>query len=118
MIRIAFPVVMLGLFLFSNIGSIFASDIDELRDRAKALRAKAAVLAEQGNKEHARRIEMEAEELLEIAERLEASTTGKLGKDVGPNIERSTQGSSARFAPQRAKHARGQCRWIRHATSA
>ena len=86
--RIAFPFVMLGLFLFSNVGSIFASDIDELRDRAKAMRAKAVLLLEQGNKEHARRIEMEAEELLEIAERLEASTNGKIGKDAGPNIDR------------------------------
>lgn len=86
--RIAFPIVILALFLFSNIGSIFASDVDELRDRAKAMRAKAAVLAEQGSKEQARRIEMEAEELLEIAERLEVSTNGKLGKDAGPNIDR------------------------------
>jgi hypothetical protein len=86
--RAALPIVMLGLLLSSNIGSAVASDADELRDRAKAMRAKAAALAEQGNKDHARRIELEAEELLEIAERLEASNNGKFGKDVGPSIDR------------------------------
>jgi DNA repair exonuclease SbcCD ATPase subunit len=86
--RLAFPSVILGLFLFGSTGSIVASDADELRDRAKAMRAKAALLMEQGNKDLARRIEMESEELLEIAERLQAKPNAKLAKDIGPSVDK------------------------------
>ena len=60
--------MILGLLLFCFGGVLLASESDELRERAKAMRKKASVIAEQGNKEQAERLEKEAVELLEAAE--------------------------------------------------
>lgn len=83
----AFSQVILG-FLLSGGGSLLASDVDEIRERAKALQSKAAILLEQGNKEQARRIEKESEELLEKAEQLESRSNGRVGKEAGLGIDR------------------------------
>jgi hypothetical protein len=72
-----FSKVILGLVLFINGGALFASDVDELRERAKAMRTKAALLAEQGNKDQAQQIEKESTKLMEMAERLESKSNGK-----------------------------------------
>jgi hypothetical protein len=48
---------------------VFASEADELRERANAMRKEAAVLAERGHKEEADRLERNALDLLEAADR-------------------------------------------------
>ena len=86
----AFSKAILGLLLVSSGGALFASDIDELRERAKAMQTKAALLAEQGNKEEAHEIEKESSKLLEMAERLEAKSNGRPEKEVGFGIDKET----------------------------
>lgn len=51
------------------IGGLFASEVDELRERAEALRREAAELEESGREAEAARIEREADELDELADR-------------------------------------------------
>ena len=80
--------VVLGLLLVSCSGGLFASDVDELRERAKAMRSKAAHLAEQGSKDQAHEIEKESGRLLEMAERLEAKSKGRPEKEVGVGIDK------------------------------
>ena len=58
--RTTLSVMILGLLLFCCGSALFASEADELREWAKALRKKASVMAEQGNKEQAERLEKEA----------------------------------------------------------
>jgi hypothetical protein len=82
--------VILGLLLVSSGGALFASDIDELRERAKAMQTKAALLAEQGNKEEALRIEKESTKLLEMAERLQAKSSEQREKQVSLGIDSET----------------------------
>lgn len=67
---------ILGLLLLCS-GILFASDADELRERAKAVQKEASALAEKGNKEQAERLEREAGELLEAAERIELKGKGR-----------------------------------------
>ncbi len=86
--QIAITQIVLGLYLCFCSGSIIASEVDELRERAKALRIKAAMLAEQGDSEEARRLERESKEFLEIAERYESKSNGKWGKDFGRNFDK------------------------------
>jgi hypothetical protein len=84
----AFTKVIFGLLLVSSGGSIFASEVDELRERAIAMRTKAALLAEQGKKDQAQRVKEEAGELLEMAERLEKNSGGRREKEIGLSIDR------------------------------
>lgn len=79
----AYSKVICGLMLFVSGGALFASEGDELRERAEAMRSKAAHLAEQGNKDQARAIEEESTKLLETAERIEAKSSGRPEKQVG-----------------------------------
>jgi len=66
-------VFALTISLLSLCGShLCASEIDELRERAKSLRAKAAEVAERGNPDEAERMLQEANQLLETAERSQA----------------------------------------------
>ena len=69
--------MILGLLLLCCGGILFASEADELRKRAKAMRKEASVLAERGNKGQAERLEKEAVALLEAAERMELKTKGR-----------------------------------------
>jgi len=80
--------LILGLVLFISGGALFASDVDELRERAKAMRTKAAILAEQGNKDQAQQIEKESTKLLVMAERLESKSNGRPEKQVGFGIDK------------------------------
>jgi len=73
--RTALSGMILGLLLLCG-GVLFASEADELRERAKAMRKEASVLAEQGNKEQAERLEKESLKLLEAAERMELKAKG------------------------------------------
>ena len=72
--------MILGLLLLFCGGILFASEADELRKRAKAMRNEASVLAERGNKEQAERLEKEAVALLEAAERMELKTKEGFGE--------------------------------------
>lgn len=82
--------VIFGLMLFVTGGALFASDVDELRERAKAMRSKAELLAEQGNKDQAHEIEKESVKLLEMAERIEAKSNGRPEQQVGIGIDIET----------------------------
>jgi hypothetical protein len=62
--------MILGLALLGG-GALWASESDELRARARAMRKEAAVLAERGDKDKAERLEREAVQLIEAAERME-----------------------------------------------
>lgn len=84
----AFTKVIFALLLLSSGGTLFASEVDELRERAKAMRTKAALLAEQGNKDQAQRIHEEAAKLMEMAERLETNSSGKREKEFGLSIDK------------------------------
>ncbi len=67
--------MIVGLLLLCG-GVLFASEADELRERAKAMRKEASVMAERGNKEQAERLEKESVKLLEAAERMELKAKG------------------------------------------
>jgi DNA repair exonuclease SbcCD ATPase subunit len=82
--------MILGLLLLCG-GVLFASEADELRERAKAMQKEASVLAERGNKEQAERLEREAGELLEAAERMELKAKGRGEQDDRPGIDKEVQ---------------------------
>ncbi len=68
--------MIVSLLLFCCGGVLLGSDADELRERAKALRKKASISAEQGKPDQAERLERESAELLESAERLDLKAKG------------------------------------------
>ena len=68
--------MIVSLLLFCCGGVLLGSDADELRERAKALRKKASISAEQGKPDQAERLERESAELLEAAERLDLKAKG------------------------------------------
>jgi len=86
----AYSKVILGLLLFVNGGALFAPYVDDLRERAKAMWTRAALLAEQGNKDQAQQIEKESTKLLEMAERLESKSNGRPEKQLGFGIDKET----------------------------
>lgn len=69
-------------------GALLASEADELRKRAQALREEATALAERGNLEQAGRLEREAGELLEASERMATKSKGLVEAGERPGIER------------------------------
>lgn len=68
--------MILGLALLGG-GALGASESDELRARARGLRKEAAVLAERGDKDKAERLEREAVQLIEAAEKMEMKAKGR-----------------------------------------
>jgi DNA repair exonuclease SbcCD ATPase subunit len=95
--------MILGLLLLFCGGILFASEADELRKRAKAMRNEASVLAERGNKEQAERLEKEAVALLEAAERLELKTKGRGEKGDRPDIDKEVRQLKGRLHDLLAK---------------
>jgi len=85
--RTALSGMILGFLLLCG-GVLFASEADELRERAKAMRKEASVLAERGNKEQAERLEREAGELLEAAERMELKAKGSDRPGIDKEVHR------------------------------
>ena len=79
--RITLSGMILGLLLSCSSGVVRASQVDELREKAKAMRKEASALAEKGNKEQAERLEKESMKLLEAAERME-----RKDKERGENL--------------------------------
>jgi hypothetical protein len=86
----AFSKVIFGLLLFSSVGTLFAFDVDELRERAKAMRTQASLLAEQGNKEQAQHLVNESTKLLEMAEGLQSKSSDRREKEVSLGIDKET----------------------------
>jgi hypothetical protein len=64
--------LFVGFMLLTG-SALFASDIDDLRNKAKSMQTKAARLAEQGKMDQAQHLENESKKLLEMAERQEAN---------------------------------------------
>lgn len=95
--------MIFGLLLFCCGGVLFASDSDELRERARALRKKASISAEQGNQEQAERLERESAELLEAAERMEVKARGRGEKGDRPGIDKEVHRLKERLQDLRAK---------------
>lgn len=79
--------MILGFLLFCCGGVLVASEVDELRERAKAMRREASVMAERGNKEQAERLMRESVELMEAAEQLELKDKGPGEQGGHPNID-------------------------------
>lgn len=79
--------VTLGLALFGSGAGLKASEADELRARAKALRHEALVLAEGGKQDEAGRLKKESVKLLEAAERLELKDRGRGEKGDRPGVD-------------------------------
>jgi hypothetical protein len=63
--------LLIGLLLLCCNGNLLASEADELRERANAMRTVASVLADRGNMDEAERLKAEAAKLWEVAQRLE-----------------------------------------------
>lgn len=91
--------MIVSLLLFCCGGVLLASEADELRERAKALRKKASISAEQGKPDQAERLERESAELLEAAERLDLKTKGS-GE---PGIDKEVRHLKDRLQDLRAK---------------
>lgn len=88
-----------------------ASEQDELRERAKAMRKEAAALAEGGNPEKAEHLLQEAKQLLEAAERAQAkSEPQKKTEAHGEGHERQAHEREVQHLKERLRdlHAREQ----------
>lgn len=92
-----------GILLFCGGEVLLASEVDELRERAKALREKASISAEQGKPDQAERLERESGELMEAAERLELKARERGGKGDRPGFEKEVQRLKERLQDLRAK---------------
>ena len=89
--RITLSGMILGLLLSCSSGVVRASQVDELREKAKAMRKEASALAEKGNKEQAERLEKESMKLLEAAERMERKDKERGEKKDRPDIDKEVR---------------------------
>lgn len=86
--RITLSGMILGLLLSCSSGVVRASQVDELREKAKAMRKEASALAEKGDKEQAEKLEKESVKLLEAAERMEQKNKERGEKRDRPDIDK------------------------------
>lgn len=77
---------LLNLALVFSPAALHASDVDEMRQRAKAMRKEAMELTKSGNKEEAERLMSESDGLLAKAEKI--SRENKLHDERGPKTDR------------------------------
>ena len=89
--RITLSGMILGLLLSCSSGVVRASQVDELREKAKAMRKEASALAEKGNKEQAEKLEKESVKLLEAAERMERKDKERGEKKDRPDIDKEVR---------------------------
>jgi hypothetical protein len=89
--RITLSGMILGLLLSCSSGVVRASQVDELREKAKAMRKEASALAEQGDKEQAEKLEKESMKLLEAAERMERKDRERGEKRDRPDIDKEVR---------------------------
>lgn len=90
--------IALGLFLLGSTGLVKASDVDELRQRAKQLQKEASILAERGKTEEAQRLKRESVELLETAERMELKAQRKKEGGERPDFDNKVRRIKERLA--------------------
>lgn len=95
--------MILSLLLFCCGGFLLASEADELRERAKALRKKASISAEQGKPDQAERLERESGELLEAAERMDLKDNGRGETENRPGIDKEVHRLKERLQDLHAK---------------
>ncbi len=79
--------LLVGFMLLTG-QALFASDIDDLRNKAKSMQTKAAHLAEQGKMDQAQRLEKESIKLLEMAEHQEAISRERGESESGVKNDR------------------------------
>lgn len=101
--RITLSGMILGLLLSCFGGVVRASQVDELREKAKAMRKEASALAEQGNKEQAEKLEKESMKLLEAAERMERKGKERSEKRDRPDIDKEVHHLKERLNDLTAK---------------
>ncbi len=101
--RITLSGMILGLLLSCSSGVVRASQVDELREKAKAMRKEASALAEKGNKEQAERLEKESMKLLEAAERMERKGKERGEKRDRPDIDKEVRNLKERLNDLTAK---------------
>lgn len=89
--RITLSGMILGLLLSCFGGVARASQVDELREKAKAMRKEASALAEKGDKEQAEKLEKESMKLLETAERMERKDKERGEKRDRPDIDKEVR---------------------------
>lgn len=89
--RITLSGMILGLLLSCFSGVVEASQVDELREKAKAMRKEASALAEKGNHEQAERLEKESMKLFEAAERMEWKDKERGEKRDRPDIDKEVR---------------------------
>ncbi len=89
--RITLSGMILGLLLSCFSGVVRASQGDELREKAKAMRKEASALAEKGDKEQAEKLEKESMKLLEAAERMERKDKERGEKRDRPDIDKEVR---------------------------
>jgi hypothetical protein len=89
--RITLSGMILGLLLSCSSGVVRASQVDELREKAKAMRKEASALAEKGDKEQAEKLEKESVKLLEAAERMEQKNKERGEKRDRPDIDKEVR---------------------------
>ncbi len=82
-----FSKLIVGLALLTG-SVLFASDIDDLRNKAKSMQSKAARLAELGRMDQAHHLENESIKLLEMAEHQEAISRERGESESGVKIDR------------------------------
>jgi hypothetical protein len=83
--------MILSLLLSCFSGVVRASQVDELREKAKAIRKEASALAEKGNHEQAERLEKESMKLFEAAERMERKDKERGEKRDRPDIDKEVR---------------------------
>lgn len=101
--RITLSGMILGLLLSCFSGVVRASQVDELREKTKAMRKEASALAEKGNKEQAERLEKESMKLLEAAERMERKDKERGEKRDRPDIDNEVRSLKDRLNDLAAK---------------
>lgn len=94
--------MIVGLVLLCS-GRLFASEADELRERARAMQKAASMMAERGTTEQAERLEKESLKLLEAAEQMELQQKKSGGE---PDINREARHLQDRLQDLLAKEKR------------
>jgi len=89
--RIALSEMILSLSLFCYSGVLMASEADELREKAKAMRKEASALIEKGDREQAEKLEKNSVKILEAAERMELKGKERREQRDRPDIDKEVR---------------------------
>lgn len=101
--RTTLPGMTFGFVFLCLAGILFASEGDELREKAKGLQQKASALAKQGKTEAAGRLKKESAKLLEAAEQMEQQSKGHGERGDRPGIDKEVQKLQGHLQDLRAK---------------